>query len=428
MRPLALTALLACDGAGRPTEEPAVPATAVEGSAAEPSLKIGGADALAASLLPALGAAFEHATQLRVEVTSSGSEAAIDQLLSKEIDLAGPCRDATPSEDEQAKVDGWSFFGPASRHLVAVDVVALAVHEANRIERLTYDEIIGIFCTGAIKDWSALVGGPPVPIQVLARDPDSGSRELFEDFFCGSQGIHPSVARGDRAGTEKALTDDPGAVAFISVSEAVGRLVPLAPDPDAPPIEPTQANVIRGSYPLYRDVALYSRGAPEGNVARFLEWVASPAGQEVVDEQRFVPLTLRPERMDEPRPLRETVHFDAGATEPNQRSLARIDVLVRDLQDRGLRHVVLEGYTDATEPDALELSRQRAEAVQRLIKEQLASKEIHFEIIPRGPKNPIAPNDTPYGKLRNRRVQVYLGEEETEVEGAIAGADGPAPP
>ncbi len=302
---------------------------------------------------------------------------------------------------------------------MAVDVVAIAVHEANRIERLTYDEVIGIFCTGAIKDWSAF-GGPALPITVLARDPDGGSRELFEDFFCGPQGIHPSVARADRARTDQALRTDAGAIAFVSVSEGVGKLLPLAPDPETPPIEASQANVIRGAYPLYRDVALYSRGAPAGIVSRFLDWIESPAGQEVVDEQRYVPLTLRPERMDDPRPLRETVHFDAGATEPNQRSMARLDVLVKDLQARGLRHVVLEGYTDATEPDPLGLSRQRAESVQRLIEEQVASKEIHFEIIPRGPKNPIAPNDTPYGKLRNRRVQVYLGEEETAEE-AVAG-------
>jgi len=421
MRPLALLALVACDGAGRPSE-PAAEQAVPDGATAGQTLRIGGAESLVASLLPALGSAFERQeADLHVKVTSSGSEAAIDRLLSGELDLAAPSRDATPSEDEQARANGWSLFTPESRHIVAVEIVALAVHESNRIERLTYDEVIGIFCTGAIKDWSAIVGGPPVPITVLARDPDSGSRELFEDFFCGPQGIYPAVPPADRARADKTLTADRGAIAFVSVSEGVGKLVPLAPDAEAPAIEPSQANVIRGAYPLYRDVALYSRGAPTGSVARFLDWIASPAGQEVVDEQRFVPLTLRPEHMDEPRPLRETVHFDAGAKEPNQRSMARLGILVKDLQDRGLRHVVLEGYTDDTEPDPLDLSRERAESVQRLIEEQLGEERIHFEIIPRGPKHPIAPNDTPYGKLRNRRVQVYLGEEESADEAAVAG-------
>ena len=129
MRPtaLALSALVACDGESRPSESAVKAVPAVETVAT--TLRIGGSDSLVASLIPALGTAFERQQpDLRVAVTGGGSEQAIEQLLDGELDLAAPCRDATPSEDEQARVAGWSLFTPESRHVVAVDVVALAVH------------------------------------------------------------------------------------------------------------------------------------------------------------------------------------------------------------------------------------------------------------------------------------------------------------
>jgi outer membrane protein OmpA-like peptidoglycan-associated protein len=118
--------------------------------------------------------------------------------------------------------------------------------------------------------------------------------------------------------------------------------------------------------------------------------------------------------MDEPRPLRETIHFEPGSSTPNQRSLARLKLLVDELHERTgeYRHVVLEGYTDTEEPDAEGLSEARAGAVKAMLEKELPGT--YFEIIPRGSVNPIAPNATPYGRQQNRRVQIYLAAEERE--------------
>ena len=132
----------------------------------------------------------------------------------------------------------------------------------------------------------------------------------------------------------------------------------------------------------------------------------------MLDEHRFVPVYLRPDQLDEPRPLRETVHFEPGSAVPNQRSSARLQLLVSELKQRKgeYRHVVLEGYTDDRESEPEALSRARAEAVQALLSPELPG--VYVEIIPRGAERPIAPNETDYGRLRNRRVQVYLADEE----------------
>ena len=139
--------------------------------------------------------------------------------------------------------------------------------------------------------------------------------------------------------------------------------------------------------------------------------------QEIVDEEGFVPLFLRPDRMDGPRPLRETVHFEPHSSTITPRSQARLKLLGKELKDRAgeYRHVVLEGYTDSQESEPQTLSEERAQAVAQTLKADLP--DLFFEVIPRGASNPLAPNATPHGRHRNRRVQVYLAEEEVEEDG-----------
>lgn len=395
-----LTALAACtgttDGVGSP--------------ARDAPLRLGGDATLTAKLLPALVETWTTNRQdVRMEVLERSTSQAFRDLMMGELSAAASSRDANPSEEEQAKALGLTLDSAETRHIVAVDVVAVAVHPRNVTESLTYDQVIGIFCTGSIDDWSFL-GLEQRPIRALVREPESGTRILFEDFFCGPRGLHPTLPVASPDEIAAALRDDPDVVTFVSLSEGVGKALSLRVEATAPAVRPSQDNIIRGVYPLYGDRYLFTRGAPVGDLAAFLAWVKSPAGQEVVDEQRFVPLFLRPERLDEPRPLRETVSFEGGSAVPNQRSLARLQLLVQELRERQIRHIVLEGYTDDREADPFGLSAERAEAVRDLLAK--AMPELYFEIIPRGPRNPIAPNDTPYGRQVNRRVQIYLAEEE----------------
>lgn len=385
-------------------------------------VRITGSEALTHRLLPALAATYQQNrphVELRIE-TSSESEG-IRALLDGRVQAAASTRPARHSEEEQAKELGFKLNHPDARHIVAVDMVAVSVHASNPTDSLTYDQIIGIFCTRSIDNWSFL-GLDDIPIRVLSRDASSGTRALFEDFFCGPKGIHHRAEVVDVEDMARIVKEDPGAITFISMTENVGKVLGLRPDASGPPVRPSQQNIIRGSYPLYHDLYLFTQGTPASDTRAFIEWISSPGGQEVVDEQRFVPLFLRPQRLDDTRPLRETIHFEPGEAAPNQRSAARLQLLVDELRDRAgeYRHVVLEGFTDVQEPLPLELSKARAEAVRDLLQDELPA--LYFEIIPRGARDPIAPNDTPYGRQRNRRVQIYLAAEEKREEVVVEGA------
>ena len=402
-----------------------------EADEAPPALRIKGADTMMASLIPALVETYGRSSEVAFDLETTRTDAAIRALFDKTADLVASGRPPRPAEEEQAVVLGFSLDAEQSRHLVGVDVVGVAVHADNPLESLTYDQVISLFCSRQTQDFSDL-GGAAGPIRVVVPNLEQvATRGLFEDFFCGVKGIDEKIEVGSPDEIRAALKEDPSVLSFVSAAEGVGKLLALTPNPDVPPVRPTQNNIIRGSYPLYDDVYLLTRGAPTGALGEFLDWIETPAGQEVVDEQRFVPLFLRPERLDEPRPLRQTIHFEPGSSTPDAHSQARLSLLVDEIRERKLRHVVLEGFTDNQEPNRFVLSEQRAQAVRGLIAAELPD-DLYFEIIPRGPKSPIAPNNTPYGRQINRRVQVYLAEDENAPpDGALvedAAADPADPP
>ena len=374
--------------------------------APKPVLRMQAPQSLMENLLPALVATHERTRGTLVfETTVSPPDRALDALLKDEVDIAASTRGSNPVETERAKARDWNLEAANTRHVVGIDVVAVTVHPDNELPSLTYDQVIGVFCAGTIDDWSFL-GLEKGRLRALAASTDSGDRTLFEDFFCGPAGLHQGVEDASPDQVATALREDPAVITFSSSSQKVGRAVPLQPDTAGPPVEPSQQNVISGAYPLYRDVYFFSAGPAAGYGRSFLDWMLSPAGQEVVDEHGFMPQYLRPDRMDRPRPLRETIHFEAGRSVPNQRSMARLQLLVNELQARQAAHVVLEGYADNREERGLVIAEQRANAVRELLVSELPN--LYFEITPRGATNPLMSNDTAYGRLRNRRVQVYV--------------------
>ncbi|MCB9691812.1 MAG: substrate-binding domain-containing protein [Alphaproteobacteria bacterium] len=413
--PVLLGLLAACSA---PTPAPS--------QADKPLLRVGGSETMGRSLLPALVEAHQKSKRtLRFEVSGGGSGAGIRQLLDGTLDIATSSRKHRFADEEQAKANGFSLEERGARQVIGMDVVAVVVNEQSPIQELTYDQVIGIFCDGTIDDMQFLGEGlPSQPLVALTRDPRSGTRALFEDFFCGPRGIHPRLETRDSAAIGDAVRENPAMISFSTMTEQGVRFVPLKPDAASPAIVPSQKTIANGSYPLYHDLYLYTAGPASGHAKEFVDWVLSPAGQEIVDEQRFVPIYHRSKELDGPRPLRETIHFDAGENYPNQRSVARIQLLVQELRGRKAgkgQHIVLEGYADSTEKEPVRLSEERANAVKDLLGQQLTDP--FFEIIPRGATRPLAPNTTPYGRLRNRRVQIYLADEEAERDEAVVGRD-----
>jgi phosphate transport system substrate-binding protein len=50
-------------------------------------------------------------------------------------------------------------------------------------------------------------------------------------------------------------------------------------------------NTLNQTYPIARPLLMYTLGEPAGEVKKYMAWVHSPAGQKIVSQSGYVPLT-----------------------------------------------------------------------------------------------------------------------------------------
>ncbi|WP_367110289.1 OmpA family protein [uncultured Psychrobacter sp.] len=105
------------------------------------------------------------------------------------------------------------------------------------------------------------------------------------------------------------------------------------------------------------------------------------------------------------------VEFESGSATLTPRGLGILDDMAGVIQSIGDKPVLITGHTDNVGNPAanLVLSNERAEAV----KQYLIGRNIdaaRLSTTGKGDADPIASNDTPEGRTRNRRIEFTLGE------------------
>ena len=100
------------------------------------------------------------------------------------------------------------------------------------------------------------------------------------DFLLNSNGaVHDSVE------------STPGAVGYLGLGYVDQDITAVDIDTTSGAVEPTVAHVIDGSYPIARNLNMFTDGEPDGLAKAFLDFLKSADGQEIVEDEGFVPLT-----------------------------------------------------------------------------------------------------------------------------------------
>lgn len=191
---------------------------------------------------------------------------------------------------------------------IAMDAVAMYVHNDNPIGRLTLEQVDGMFSStlkrakgehlttwgqvGLKDQWSQQ------PIHLYGRNKKSGTREFFRHVALVDGELHDDVQEQPGSASEiLAIAQDPLAVGYAGVGfhSSMVRIVPLASGATDPAILPSAESVSNGQYPLARPLYLYVNKNPDGKldpvVGEFLKFVNSRQGQETVARANFYPLT-----------------------------------------------------------------------------------------------------------------------------------------
>lgn len=113
--------------------------------------------------------------------------------------------------------------------------------------------------------------------------------------------------------------------------------------------------------------------------------------------------------------------FSPGSTRLREESAMVLDLLATALQIHADAHVWVIGHTDDSPltgalqrryGDNWGLSTARAHAFMKELVDRFGVAQERFTIAGRGPSEPLASNDTPEGRARNRRIVVVIGPPE----------------
>lgn len=235
----------------------------------------------------------DHA-EVRISVSGGGTGTGITALVNKTVTIANASRKIKEEELASAKVAGVEPI----EFVVARDAIAVIVNPENPIDELTLQEISDIF-SGKITNWSDL-GGEDRPIVRLSRETNSGTHVYFletvlrmgdkEDktLFSMDTLLLPSSE-----GITAEVKDNPNAIGYDGLGYVVPevKVLGVAAEPGGNYVIPSTETVNNGTYPIARDLYMYTDGQPTGEIKAYLDWIVSSEAQKIVDSLGFVPIT-----------------------------------------------------------------------------------------------------------------------------------------
>jgi phosphate transport system substrate-binding protein len=373
--------------------------------------------------------------RIDVEMKAHGTSTGFADLLAGRADLAMASRPVAASERERGRVLG-ALDSAEQEAVLALDGIAIIVHPDNPLRALSLAQLRAIF-SGSERDWRSLRGASG-PIVVHARDANSGTWDTFRSLVLGEVGLRADARRHESTlELSRAVAADRDAIGFVGLAGiGAARAVPVADAGEA--ILPTPFAVAVEDYALSRRLYLYRAESASPLARDFVEYSLSDAGQAAVEGSGFISqrvgawnAALRSDAPDEYRALvqsseRLSLNFRFGSgshllDSKAQRDLDRLASFMQDGERRD-RALILLGFADASETVpylALTLSVDRVDFITRELERRGVVVQRSRGL---GGAAPVASNEAPEGRRRNRRVEVWLGPPQRVSGRAAQGA------
>ncbi len=230
---------------------------------------------------------------VRISVTGGGSGTGIAALVNGTVDIANASRKIKQEEIDEAKSNGVDPL----EHIIARDAIAVIVNPENPVSELTLQQISDIY-SGKISNWRE-VGGEDRPIVRLSRETNSGTHVYFletvlrlgskEDktLFSTDTLLLPSSE-----GIIAEVRQNPNAIGYDGLGYVPKdlKMIAIAAEEDGAYVLPSIPTVNDKTYPIARDLYMYTNGEPSGVVKSYLDWILSPEAQQIVADLGFVPV------------------------------------------------------------------------------------------------------------------------------------------
>jgi phosphate transport system substrate-binding protein len=362
--------------------------------------------------------------KVSIDVAAHGSSTGFAALKTGQADLAASSRPIKNAEISELAGLG-DLRSQDAEQVIAIDGVAVILHPANPVRQLSINQLAKIF-SGEIHDWEQL-GGTGGAIHLYARDQQSGTFDTFNELVLTRFG--KTLARdAQRFESSEGLSDevskDRQAIGFIGLPYVRRAKAVAIIDGESKPMLPSISLIATEDYPLSRRLYFYLPPDSKQRWAKALvRFAQSPQGQSIVAQNGFVAQTVQAVKVrataempaDYQNLTREaerlSVNFRFAQGSASLDTKARLDLkrVVDYLKahDKLNQKVTLVGFGDAkSDPSRAQLlSKLRAMAVRR---ELLKGDVILRDVRGFGDEMPVATNDVDEGRIKNRRVEVWV--------------------
>ena len=216
-----------------------------------------------------------------ISVRGGGSGVGIASLIDGTCDIADSSRPIKDTELDKAVTNGRTIKAT----VIAMDGICVIVHPSNGVNALSKKQIKSIF-TGAISNWNQ-VGGPDEKIVVLSRDSSSGTFEAFGTLVLdGAKVRSDALMQASNQAIASTVAQTSGAIGYVGLGYVTSAVKAV----DVDGVKASKETVLTNKYPVGRPLFMYTNGAPQDLAKQFIDYILSPEGQKLVEEEGFVGL------------------------------------------------------------------------------------------------------------------------------------------
>ncbi|AZF64766.1 MULTISPECIES: substrate-binding domain-containing protein [unclassified Pseudomonas] len=358
-----------------------------------------------------------------IEVAAHGSSTGFAALKNLSADLAASSRPIKDSELVDLEPLG-DLKSPEAEQVIAIDGLAIILNPKNPLNTLNTEQLAQIF-NGEVDTWEAL-GGIGGPIHLYARDDQSGTYDTFKELVLRLRGkpLAPAKRFESSEQLSDAVSQDAQGIGFIGLPYVRQAKAVAIVDGDSQPMLPLNSLIATEDYPLSRRLFFYLPPSSHNAWAKALvDFTQSSKGQAIVAANGFIAQQVQAISV-EPRPsmpadyqaiareaqrLSVNFRFEEGSASLDNKARQDLQRVVAYLKshDKLDKQVTLVGFGDAkNDPQrAALLSKLRAMAVRR---ELVRNGVVLRDILGFGAQMPVAANTADEGRIKNRRVEVWV--------------------
>ncbi len=218
---------------------------------------------------------------VNISLSGGGSGEGIKALIDRSANIANSSREIKDKEIELAKSKG---VNPVET-IVAVDAIVPIVNPRNRVKDLSIDQLSQIY-QGKITNWKE-VGGDNLQIVVVSRDSSSGTFEAWAEMVLNKAKVAPRAQmQASNGAIVQAVSKNKYAIGYIGLGYINKAVKPLTVNG----VQATAKTAISKEFPVARPLYMYTDGQPAGETEKFIKFILSPAGQNLVAKAGYVPL------------------------------------------------------------------------------------------------------------------------------------------